>query len=128
MPRVLVADDAPMVEGFMQEALKSAGLEVAGVAKTGQQAVDLFAKIRPDLVTLDLNMPVMNGRDALKAILALDPSAKVIVITAMNQPLLRKDLMAEGAREVLGKPIRLESLLNTVRDVLESPNGEKVRR
>jgi two-component system chemotaxis response regulator CheY len=67
-------------------------------------------------------MPVMNGREALKEILALDPSAKVIVVTAMSQPLLRKDLMEAGAKEVLGKPIRLESLLSTIRDVLTLPN------
>jgi two-component system chemotaxis response regulator CheY len=79
--------------------------------------------VRPDLVTLDLNMPVMNGREALKEILVLDPTAKVIVVTAMNQPLLRKDLMEAGAKEVLGKPIRLESLLNTIRDVLMLPSG-----
>ena len=124
MSRVLVADDAPMVEGFMHEALRSAGLEVAGVARTGKQAVEMFAKTRPDLVTLDLNMPVMNGREALKEILALDPSAKVIVVTAMSQPLLRKDLMEAGAKEVLGKPIRLELLLSTIRDVLAPPSGK----
>ena len=118
MARILVADDAPMVEGFMQEALKSLGHEVAGVARTGREAVDLYERLRPDLVTLDLNMPVMGGMEALRQMKALDPSAKVVVITAMNQPRLRKDLMEAGAFDVLGKPIRLELLIGTIQSAL----------
>lgn len=118
MPKVMVVDDAPMVEGFMQEALKSAGHEVAGVAKTGKQAVELYGKLKPDLVTMDLNMPEMDGQAALKQILELDPKARVIIITAMNQPLIRQDLIRMGAKEVLGKPIRLEALLHAVREAL----------
>lgn len=119
MSRVLVADDAPMMEGFLQEALKSAGHELVGVARTGKQAVDLFGKLKPDLVTMDLNMPELDGAGALKQILSIDPSAKVIIITAMNHPLLREELLKAGAKESLGKPIRLEQLLRTVKDVLE---------
>ncbi len=123
MSKVLVVDDAPMVEGFMREALETAGHEVSGVARTGKQAIELFGRLRPDLVTLDLNMPEMGGRDALKGILAIDPSAKVIIVTAMNQRLLRGDLLKDGAKEVLGKPIRLEQLLDAVRYVLDGGSG-----
>ena len=119
MPRVLVADDAPMVEGFLQEALKSAGHELVGVARTGKQAVELYGRLKPDLVTMDLNMPELDGMGALKQILSIDPAAKVIIITAMNHPILRADLMKAGAKESLGKPIRLDHLLRTVKDVLE---------
>ena len=123
MSKILVVDDAPMVEGFMREALETNGHEVAGVARTGKQAIELFKRLRPDLVTMDLNMPEMGGRDALREILAIDPSAKVIIVTAMNQKLLRGDLLSAGAKEVLGKPIRLEQLLGAVRDVLEGGSG-----
>lgn len=118
MSRVLVVDDAPMVEGFLQEAMKSAGHEVSGVARTGREAVDLYGRLKPDLVTMDLNMPDMDGAAALKKILSMDPAAKVIIITAMNQPLIRQDLIEAGAKEVLGKPIRLDHLLRTVGAVL----------
>jgi two-component system, chemotaxis family, chemotaxis protein CheY len=117
--RVLVVDDAPMVEGFMQEALKKAGHEVAGVARTGREGVDLYKRLHPDLVTMDLNMPDMNGLDALKAIRAHDPAARVLMITALNQPLLREDLIQAGALEVLGKPIRLEALFQMLKQALE---------
>ena len=123
MSKILVVDDAPMVEGFMREALETAGHNVTGVARTGKQAIELFKRLRPDLVTMDLNMPEMGGRDALREILAIDPSAKVIIVTAMNQKLLRGDLLSAGAKEVLGKPIRLEQLLGAVRDVLEGGSG-----
>jgi two-component system chemotaxis response regulator CheY len=118
MPKVLVVDDAPMVEGFMQQAMKTAGHEVAGVARNGRQAVELYGKLRPDLVTMDLNMPELNGLEALKEIVTLDPKAKVIIITAMDQPLIREDLLQAGAKAVLGKPIRLERLMQTVGAVL----------
>lgn len=118
MSKVLVVDDAPMVEGFLQEAMKSAGHVVSGVARTGREAVELYPKVKPDLVTMDLNMPDMDGATALKKIIAMDPAAKVIIITAMNQPLVREDLMKVGAKEVLGKPIRLDLLLKTVKAVL----------
>ncbi len=119
MPKILVVDDAPMVEGFMQEAMRTAGHQVAGVARTGRQAVELYGKLKPDLVTMDLNMPELNGMDALKEIVSQDPLAKVIIITAMDQPLIREDLMRAGAKAVLGKPIRLEKLLQTVGSVLD---------
>ena len=118
MPKVLVVDDAPMVEGFMQQALKTAGHEVAGVARTGKEAVSLYWKLKPDLVTMDLNMPELNGLEALKEIIVMDPKARVIMVTAMNQPLIREDLLRAGAKEVLGKPIRLERLLSAVSMVL----------
>lgn len=118
MSKVLVVDDAPMVEGFLQEAMKTAGHEVCGVARTGREAVDIYPKVKPDLVTMDLNMPDMDGAAALKKILSMDPQAKVIIITAMNQPLVREDLLKAGAKEVLGKPIRLDQLLRTVGAVL----------
>ena len=122
--RAVIADDSALFRAVLRRAFVNlGGVEIVAQVANGEEAVEQIRKLGPDLLTLDLNMPEMGGRDALKGILAIDPSAKVIIVTAMNQKLLRGDLLSAGAKEVLGKPIRLEQLLGAVRDVLEGGSG-----
>src|SRR5690242_7581325 len=85
MKRLLVVDDALFMRKLIGGVATEAGWLVAGEARDGQEAVSLYEQLRPDLVTMDLVMPVMGGLEALRLIRAIDPGAQVVVITAVDQ-------------------------------------------
>jgi two-component system, chemotaxis family, chemotaxis protein CheY len=85
LPSVLIADDAAFMRMMLRNILTDAGYEVTGEAEDGAEAVSRYLELRPDLTTMDITMPGMNGLDALKAIRAEDPEARVIMCSAMGQ-------------------------------------------
>ena len=103
-PRVLVIDVEESVRIRLKGLLVSLGCEVVGEAKNGQEGVELFKQERPDLVLLDLQLPVMNGTEVLNFIMLEDPDAYVIILTSMSDPttVIYDDLMA-GAQYYLPK-------------------------
>jgi two-component system chemotaxis response regulator CheY len=104
MKRILVVDDAMVMRRIIGDIAKEAGWELAGEACDGDEAVELYARLRPDLVTLDLVMPRMTGLEALRAIRAADPNAQVIVITALDQKQALMDSVHLGAMDFIVKP------------------------
>jgi two-component system, chemotaxis family, chemotaxis protein CheY len=112
MKRLLVVDDALFMRKLICGVAAEAGWEVAAEAANGSEAVALYQQHRPDLVTMDLVMPVMGGLEALRQIRAIDPEAKVVVVTALDQ---KQSLMAsihEGAIDFIVKPFDRERVLN----------------
>lgn len=103
MAKVLIADDAAFMRMRSTNLLKELGHEVIEAAD-GQQAVDLFQQQHPDAVLLDITMPVMDGLEALKAIMALDPAAKVAMVTAMGQQQVIMEAIKSGAKDFVVKP------------------------
>ena len=102
-PRVLVIDDEESIRIWIKGLLVSLGCEVVGEAENGQKGVELFKRERPDLVLLDLQMPVMTGSEALDYILDEDRDAYVIILTSVTDAkAIINDLMA-GARQFLPK-------------------------
>jgi two-component system chemotaxis response regulator CheY len=85
MKRLLVVDDAMLMRKIISDLAAEAGWEVAGEARNGAEAVELYAKLRPDLVTMDIVMPRMGGLEALRTIRAGDPDAQVVMVTAVDQ-------------------------------------------
>ena len=85
MKRLLVVDDALFMRKLISGVAVEAGWTVAGEASNGEQAVELYEQLKPDLVTMDLVMPVMGGLEALRKIRELDSQAQVIVVTALDQ-------------------------------------------
>ncbi len=83
--RVLITDDAAFMRATLRKVLEKEGFEVVGEAANGKEAVELYKQLKPDLVTMDITMPVMNGIDAIKEIMAIDPEAKIVVCSAMGQ-------------------------------------------
>src|SRR3712207_3022966 len=85
MARVLVVDDAAFMRKMVTDALTKGGHEVVGEAGNGVEAIDRYRDLKPDLMTLDITMPEKDGLAALKEIMELDPSAKVVMCSALGQ-------------------------------------------
>lgn len=116
--KVLVCDDARSQRSLMCAALEKGGYEILGQAQDGKEAVELYKELRPDLVMLDITMPVMGGMEALKEILQADSCAKVVMVSAMGQQAQEKEAIRMGAKGAVCKPFRNEKLLETVKKAL----------
>ncbi|HAT71949.1 MAG TPA: two-component system response regulator [Elusimicrobia bacterium] len=102
--KIIIVDDNEITRDLMKTLLPSMGHQVVGEACNGNDAAGVFAELRPDLVLLDLVMPGKTGLEALKEILAIDPAAKVIMVTAVQQDGISRELLAAGAMAILNKP------------------------
>jgi two-component system chemotaxis response regulator CheY len=112
MKRLLVVDDALFMRKMISGVAAQAGWKVVGEAGDGAEAVALYQQLRPDLVTMDLVMPVMGGLEALRQIRAHDPEAKVVVVTALDQKQALLDSIREGAIDFIVKPFERQRVLN----------------
>ena len=103
---------------MLADILKQAGFEVVGEADTGAKAVDRYRELKPDLVTMDIVMPDMGGIDAVRAIVKEDPSAKILMCSAMGQQALVIEAIQAGARDFVVKPFQPSRVLEAVQRVL----------
>ncbi|MGI5971750.1 MAG: response regulator [Oscillospiraceae bacterium] len=117
MARVLVVDDAAFMRISIKNTLTRNGFEVVGEAESGAIAVEKYKELRPDIVTMDITMPEMSGLDALKAIMAFDPKAQVIMVSAMGQEAMVRDAVLSGAKGFIVKPFKEEGLLSALRKI-----------
>ncbi len=103
--KILVVDDAVFLRNVLKDILIKQGIaSVVYEAADGMAAVDSYKKLRPDIVTMDVNMPKMDGVQALREIMKIDPKAKVIMVTAVEQKYIVQDAMKLGARDYVVKP------------------------
>src|SRR5512146_37411 len=105
---------------MISDILAQAGFEVVGEAETGAQAVERYKQLKPDLVTMDIVMPDMGGIDAVKAIIADDPSARILMCSAMGQQALVVEAVQAGAKDFVVKPFQPARVLEAVQRVLAS--------
>ena len=115
MAKVLIVDDAAFMRMMLKDILQKGDYEVVGEAENGQRAVELYKELNPDLVTMDITMPEMDGITALKEIRALDPKAVVIMCSAMGQQTLVIDAIGAGARDFIVKPFQPERVLEAIK-------------
>ncbi|MER1956904.1 MAG: response regulator [Solibacillus sp.] len=118
MPTVLVVDDALFMRVAIGNMLKEWGFEIVGEAENGKEAIALYDQLKPDLVTMDVTMPVMTGIDAVKTIVDKDPDAKVIMITALGQQKKIKAAIESGAKDFITKPFQPEQLKEVAFNIL----------
>ncbi len=104
MNRLLIVDDALIMRMKIRDIAKSAGWQVVAEAADGEEAVRLFQEFRPDLVTLDMVMPGMDGLGALKAIRQLQPDANIVMVSAVNQKDKLRECIENGAIDFVVKP------------------------
>ncbi|MFJ8260899.1 response regulator [Rummeliibacillus sp. NPDC094406] len=119
MSTVLVVDDAMFMRHAITTMLEEAGFEVIGEAENGKQAIEQYQKLHPDVVTMDVTMPVMSGLEATKEIIQNDPDAKICIVTALGQQKLILEALKSGAKDFITKPFEREHLETTIRQMIE---------
>lgn len=117
--RFLVVDDTSFMRKMTADCLLQFGYEVAGEASNGKEAIQLYEELRPDAVLMDLTMPEMSGLDAIKAIIAVNPNAVVLICSASNQKDLILEAMEAGAKGYLLKPFNPNRLQEVIRKYAE---------
>jgi len=118
MKKLLIVDDAAFMRLSIRNMLLNYDIEIVGEAANGAIGVDLYKQLRPDVVTMDITMPEMTGIEALKAIKAFDPQAKVIMVSAMGQESMVKEAIIAGAKTFIVKPFKEDFLHQTLSKVL----------
>lgn len=118
MARVLVVDDAAFMRKVVTDALVEGGHDVVGEAADGMEAVDRWQELRPDLTTLDITMPEMDGLAALREIISMDPAARVVMCSALGQETKVLESIKLGARDFVVKPFKPERVLDAVSKAL----------
>jgi two-component system chemotaxis response regulator CheY len=114
--RVLLADDEPHVRLFVKTVVTSLGCVVVGEAADGKQAVDLFDQTAPDLVLLDINMPVMDGLATLRALRAKSDAVAIIMLTSLASSDVVEEALAAGATYHLRKDLPVAELKEEIRE------------
>jgi len=102
--KLLVVDDALIIREMIKDAAMAEGWEIVGEAQDGQEAINRYVETRPDAVTLDLVMPQYDGRHALRGIRQTDPTAIVLVVSALDQKEVLKEAFRLGAADFIVKP------------------------
>ncbi|OEH85831.1 two-component system response regulator [Desulfuribacillus stibiiarsenatis] len=112
--RIMIVDDAAFMRMMIKDILSKNGFEVVAEAADGAQAVEKYKELKPDLVTMDITMPEMDGIAALKEIKKVDPSAKVLMCSAMGQQAMVIDAIQAGAKDFIVKPFQADRVLEAI--------------
>jgi two-component system chemotaxis response regulator CheY len=118
--RILVVDDSLITVRKISQALQDLGYEIAGTALNGEDALSKYQELSPDLVTMDITLPGMNGIETVKSIMEIDPTALIIMITSHGQEQMVIDSIDAGAKGYVMKPVKTEILKETVEKVLSN--------
>jgi two-component system chemotaxis response regulator CheY len=116
--KVLIVDDATFMRMMIKNIISKEGFEVVGEAENGKQAVDLYFETKPDLVTMDITMPEMDGIEAAKAIISKAPEAKIIMCSAMGQQSMVMEAIQAGAKDFIVKPFQPDRVIQALTKVL----------
>jgi two-component system chemotaxis response regulator CheY len=120
MGRILIVDDTLFMRTLLKNILFSGGHTIVGEAADGDEAIARYQELKPDLVTMDVVMPRMNGIEALKGIKTADPGARVVMCTAVGQEQMVKLAIKNGARGYIVKPFQAPKVLEEIQNVLGS--------
>lgn len=109
--RILIVDDSKYMRYVIHSIVTAEGHEVVGEASNGQMGIEYYDALRPDVVFMDVTMPILSGFDSLKGIRAIDSKSIVIMCSAMGQQWLIRDSILEGAFDYITKPFKPEKIL-----------------
>lgn len=112
--RVLIVDDAAFMRIKLKDILEKNNYEVAGEAENGHEAIEKYKELQPDIVTMDITMPELDGVEALKEIKAFDPGASVLMCSAMGQQSMVMDAIRAGALDFIVKPFDTERVIRAL--------------
>ena len=115
--RVLIVDDAVFMRMKLKDILEKNGYEVVAEAQNGVEAIEKYKSESPELVTMDITMPEMDGIEALKSIKAMDPNAKVIMCSAMGQQSMVMEAIQSGALDFIVKPFDTDRVIQSLNKI-----------
>ncbi|MBM7865838.1 response regulator [Heliobacterium gestii] len=118
--RIMLVDDSPFIHKALSKALEPAGYEICGVFRNGQLAVENYSILLPDLLIMDITMPVMDGVEAAREISARHPGAKIMMLSAMGDEEILEEARAAGASGFMTKPFSNPELLEAVEKQLSA--------
>ncbi|HSA07058.1 MAG TPA: response regulator [Candidatus Gastranaerophilales bacterium] len=118
MLKVLVIDDSPFIFKAVKKALENSVFDVVDNAGNGKIGLEMYEKYAPDLITLDVTMPIMDGVETAKALVAKNPNVKIIMLSAMGDEALLSQAKEIGVSGFLRKPFKPEELLNKAKEIL----------
>ncbi|MFX0028118.1 MAG: response regulator [Candidatus Hermodarchaeota archaeon] len=124
--RVMIVDDAAFTRNMLKSIIsKIEEIEVVGEAANGVEAISLYKKLNPDLVTMDLVMPEKGGIEATEEILKINPSALIVVVSALGQEALVLEAAKKGAKDFIQKPFKSEQILEVMDRILKNKKAVK---
>lgn len=112
--KILIVDDAAFMRIKLRDILEKNDYEVAGEAENGLEAIEKYKELQPDIVTMDITMPELDGVEALKEIKEIDPEAKVLMCSAMGQQTMVMDAIRAGALDFIVKPFDTERVIKAL--------------
>lgn len=116
--KALIVDDSQFIRLSISNYLKNNNITVVGQASNGNEAIELYKKLRPDVVTMDITMPDMNGVETVEEIIKIDPKANIIICSAINQESLLIEAIKAGAKSYLIKPLSEEKVILEINKLL----------
>lgn len=119
MARILIIDDAKFMRMTLSNIIKKANHEIIAEGENGKQAIELYSEYQPDLVTMDITMPVMSGIDAVKAIKNTYPDAIIVMCSAMGQQKMVVEAIEAGAKDFIVKPFDEQRVIDAINRVLQ---------
>ncbi|NOZ59807.1 MAG: response regulator [Euryarchaeota archaeon] len=114
MAKILVVDDAAFMRMMLKNILGKNGHQIVGEAQNGAEGVKKYQELKPDVVTMDIIMPELNGIEAVRKIIALDPEAKIVMVSALGQEAMVKEALEAGARDFIVKPFKENKVLEVI--------------
>lgn len=121
MANILIVDDSKFMRKILSTILSEEGHTIVGEAENGKEATELYKRLRPDLVTLDIIMPEVEGTDALSALKEIvkeNPDARVMVVSAMGQETVVEEFLRAGASDFIVKPFQTAKIKDVVNDIM----------
>lgn len=117
MKKVLVVDDAAFMRVSIKKMLSSNGYEIVGEAENGEIAIQKYQELSPDIVTMDITMPEMDGLTGLKKILEINPNASIVMISAMGQESMVREAVLTGAKGFIVKPFKEDVIIDALKNL-----------
>ena len=121
--RIMIVDDSRLVRVQLEDVLKGTDYEVAAYCRSGEEAIEQYASVQPDLVTMDIIMRGMDGLDAAEIILKRDPDARIVMISSLAYGDTFDRAKAIGAKGFVEKPFHQEQLVRVFEEALSQPGG-----
>jgi two-component system chemotaxis response regulator CheY len=115
--RIMVVDDALFMRNMLKDIFVRAGYDVVAEAENGEAALELYQETKPDLVTMDIVMPKKSGIEALQEIMASDPHACVVMVSALGQDSLVLESVESGAKDFIVKPFKEDNVLAIIKRI-----------